>query len=317
MDNIINTYINIICQDKIYIIKSGDTLSGIAKKYKTTVDKLKAANGISDQNKIIAGNKLRIPLNTNRSSKLNKSITSNTSAKYRIYTVKDGDVLSKIAKRYKVNLDQLAALNNIKNPDVIKPGMKLKLPVSTVKKAVSSKSKQIKNTASNNTAKNGKKMFNPNRNRSNCQSSSDQSQIEFVARVIYSETSTVATEEQIKLVCAVIRNRIGQRDFNKNGKTAYDTVKFRKAFSCVKDSNNSNWEAFDPNSDNPRMQQAMKYATELMTNPNTQMFGSNNYVYYHDHSLSTYPSGWANEYWTPQLQKTTEHFKFYSVYQTE
>jgi hypothetical protein len=73
--------------------------------------------------------------------------------------------------------------------------MKLKLPESIIKKSSPSKVKQSKRITSNNTTQTGKKMFNPNRNRSKCQSSSDQSQIEFVARVIYSETSTVATEE--------------------------------------------------------------------------------------------------------------------------
>jgi hypothetical protein len=37
MTNLIDAYINVICENKIYIIKSGDTLSGIAKKYKVSV----------------------------------------------------------------------------------------------------------------------------------------------------------------------------------------------------------------------------------------------------------------------------------------
>jgi len=44
-----------------YQIKSGDTLSAIAKKYNTTVAALASANGISDPNKIIAGKSLTIP----------------------------------------------------------------------------------------------------------------------------------------------------------------------------------------------------------------------------------------------------------------
>lgn len=45
----------------IYKIQQGDTLSGIAKKYGTTVDAIAAANGISNVNKIYAGNNLNIP----------------------------------------------------------------------------------------------------------------------------------------------------------------------------------------------------------------------------------------------------------------
>ena len=44
----------------IYTVKKGDTLSGIAKKYKTTVDALVKANGIKNKNLIYVGQELRI-----------------------------------------------------------------------------------------------------------------------------------------------------------------------------------------------------------------------------------------------------------------
>ncbi|HAO6121915.1 LysM peptidoglycan-binding domain-containing protein [Listeria seeligeri] len=43
-----------------YTIKSGDNLSSIAKKYKTTVKQLQAWNNIKNANKIFAGQKIRI-----------------------------------------------------------------------------------------------------------------------------------------------------------------------------------------------------------------------------------------------------------------
>ena len=43
-----------------YTVKSGDTLSGIAKKYGTTVAKLQSLNGIKDANKIYVGQKITI-----------------------------------------------------------------------------------------------------------------------------------------------------------------------------------------------------------------------------------------------------------------
>lgn len=49
-------------QYETYTIKYGETLSGIAQKFGTTVDKLMKANPyIKDKNKIYAGNKLQIP----------------------------------------------------------------------------------------------------------------------------------------------------------------------------------------------------------------------------------------------------------------
>ena len=44
-----------------YTIKEGDTLSGIAKEYGTTVEALASANGIANPNLIYAGNTLEIP----------------------------------------------------------------------------------------------------------------------------------------------------------------------------------------------------------------------------------------------------------------
>ena len=44
-----------------YTVKSGDTLAGIAAKFKTTVAKLMAANDIKNANSIQVGQKLTIP----------------------------------------------------------------------------------------------------------------------------------------------------------------------------------------------------------------------------------------------------------------
>lgn len=44
----------------VHTVKSGDTLSGIAKKYGTTVKRLQSVNGIKDVNKIYAGQKIKI-----------------------------------------------------------------------------------------------------------------------------------------------------------------------------------------------------------------------------------------------------------------
>lgn len=47
-------------KEKIYIVMAGDTLSGIAKKFKTTVKALAKKNNIKDVNKIYVGQRLKI-----------------------------------------------------------------------------------------------------------------------------------------------------------------------------------------------------------------------------------------------------------------
>ncbi len=46
---------------KSYAVKSGDTLSTIAKKYGTTVNDIMQINRIADKNRIYVGQKIYIP----------------------------------------------------------------------------------------------------------------------------------------------------------------------------------------------------------------------------------------------------------------
>ena len=47
-------------KQEYYTIKQGDTLSVLAKTYKTTVDNLVSLNNIKDKNKIYVGQKIRV-----------------------------------------------------------------------------------------------------------------------------------------------------------------------------------------------------------------------------------------------------------------
>ncbi|UTW70041.1 SafA/ExsA family spore coat assembly protein [Anaerobacillus sp. HL2] len=53
----------------------------------------------------------------------------------KIHIVQQGDTLWKLAKKYDVDFEQLKAVNNhLSNPDVIMPGMKIKIQLVPVKK---------------------------------------------------------------------------------------------------------------------------------------------------------------------------------------
>lgn len=56
VQSIINGQSNVV----YYVVKAGDSLSGIASKYGTTYQKLASMNGISDPNKIYVGQKIRV-----------------------------------------------------------------------------------------------------------------------------------------------------------------------------------------------------------------------------------------------------------------
>ncbi|MCT8139527.1 SafA/ExsA family spore coat assembly protein [Anaerobacillus sp. CMMVII] len=65
----------------------------------------------------------------------------------KIHIVQQGDTLWKLAKKYDVDFEQLKAVNNhLSNPDVIMPGMKIKIPTGgvPVKKQAVKKEEQVK-----------------------------------------------------------------------------------------------------------------------------------------------------------------------------
>src|SRR5699024_3138623 len=111
---------------RTYKVKSGDTLSGIAQRFGTTTKKLQNLNGIKNPNKIYAGQTLKVK-GSKKKKRKRKSST-------RTYKVKSGDTLSGIAKKFGTSTKRLQRLNNIKNPNRIYAGQKLKVKGSTKKK---------------------------------------------------------------------------------------------------------------------------------------------------------------------------------------
>ncbi len=126
-----------------YKVKSGDYLGKIASRYGVTVAQLKSWNKLKS-NSIQIGQTLYIYKNggptisqgstggssSSSSSKSNssKSGSSSSGSKARIYTVKNGDSLYKIAKNYPgISADDIKKANGLKS-DSIKPGQKLTIP---------------------------------------------------------------------------------------------------------------------------------------------------------------------------------------------
>ncbi|MEG0022515.1 MAG: LysM peptidoglycan-binding domain-containing protein, partial [Bacilli bacterium] len=98
----------------VYIVKPGDSLWGIAKKYNITVDELKTLNNIKN-NTLSIGQVLKIP---------EKKEISN----YEVYTIIAGDTLYKIAQKYNVKVSDIEKLNQLKN-QILSIGQKLLIPV--------------------------------------------------------------------------------------------------------------------------------------------------------------------------------------------
>ncbi|MGJ7921202.1 LysM peptidoglycan-binding domain-containing protein [Neobacillus sp. LXY-4] len=96
-----------------YLVKAGDTLSGIAKQFQVSVEQLKQTNQLSSD-MIRVGQVLTIP--NAPASSINQS-----------YTVVAGDSLSLIAKRFGVTVDSLRSTNQL-TTDIIRIGQVLMIP---------------------------------------------------------------------------------------------------------------------------------------------------------------------------------------------
>lgn len=102
-----------------YTVRRGDTLWAIARRYGTTIQEIAQINGIKNVNLIYPGEVLRIHTNSNTHGS-----ESNATGKI-FYTVKKGDTLWAISRRYGTTVQNLVSWNNIQNRNLIFPGQRI------------------------------------------------------------------------------------------------------------------------------------------------------------------------------------------------
>lgn len=118
-----------------YRVKSGDVLGSIGDKYGVRVSEIKKWNKLKSNN-IRVGQRLTIyPRKYNPTASSSKSKPKTTTVKhiaitgdYELYTVKSGDNLWTIAKKYPgISAQNIQSWNDIGSTKSLKPGMKLKI----------------------------------------------------------------------------------------------------------------------------------------------------------------------------------------------
>lgn len=105
----------------IYTVRRGDTLSGIAKRYGTSVASLRTHNGLRNY-MLQPGQRLRIPGVGGYETTASAPQVTNQ------HTIRRGDTLSGIATRYGISLATLVRSNNLSTKSILHPGDVLTIP---------------------------------------------------------------------------------------------------------------------------------------------------------------------------------------------
>lgn len=108
-----------------YRVRSGDTLSGIARRWRITMKSIVTANRLrSDRLRVGQRLVLTVP---NVPRQAIASTQRSESSQHVIHRVRSGETLSTIASRYGVSIAQLKMTNRIRT-NLIRPGQRLRIP---------------------------------------------------------------------------------------------------------------------------------------------------------------------------------------------
>ena len=108
----------------VHIVKSGESLGLIAKKYRISVNQLKTWNKLKS-NTIYPGQKLIVYKSGAPVSQSNSTPTKSSSSGQKTHIVKSGDNLWDISKKYGVSIEQIKKLNGLTDKSVLKIGQKI------------------------------------------------------------------------------------------------------------------------------------------------------------------------------------------------
>ena len=113
-----------------YRVRRGDTLSHIARRYRTTAPAIAAASGIHVSKVLSIGERLTVipgVRSTSSARRIGQGDGTTVASGGSTHTVRRGDSLWKIANRYGTSVKSLCGLNGISSRSTLYPGMKIRL----------------------------------------------------------------------------------------------------------------------------------------------------------------------------------------------
>jgi len=184
-------------------VKAGDTLWSVARRNHVSMASLEAVNPNVKSTNLLVGTVLTLPV----------------VASLQLYTVKAGDTLWLISRRFNVSLNQLVAANGNVNPSHLMPGMILHVPVTG--SVLPQSSPPLTTVAASQSPS------------SSTASSLNQQDLYWMAHVIFAEAGGESFQAQVA-VGDVVWHRMESPYYPNNVKSVvFQVVNGHYQFSCV------------------------------------------------------------------------------------
>ncbi len=107
---------------RTHVVRKGETLSVIARRYGVSVDSMRRANGLKSNNLIRSGQRLKVPGATAAASSPPRAKAAVT------HRVQRGQTLVQIARQYGSSVSRIRQANGLRDADHIRVGESLRIP---------------------------------------------------------------------------------------------------------------------------------------------------------------------------------------------
>ena len=111
-------------QPQVHTVRQGDSLWRISRQYGVDIRSLMKANGLTETSILQVGMRLVIPKETGRTA----VASSSSATSWGTYTVKEGDTLWNISRRFGIPLKELLQANGLRETSVLQIGQVLRVP---------------------------------------------------------------------------------------------------------------------------------------------------------------------------------------------
>ena len=112
-----------------HVVRRGESFWTISQQYKVTTRQVAAWNGMAPGDTLSVGKKLVVWSNASVGPRTSPTTTLGNTTRKLNYTVRNGDSLYLIAKKFRISINQLARWNNIDKNKILRPGQRLTMYV--------------------------------------------------------------------------------------------------------------------------------------------------------------------------------------------